>query len=485
MLELRPQTRPVPKVGIVSNSIGVFSPEAKDKTDAALRKLFQDSLRDGKIDPGSLLLGRLFGPHEAMEAADKLAEARVDLVVVVNVAFPNGQVFLTLATHPQLARIPMAVAADPEPSREEWANNAWCGVIMNNHVAKRIGRPIQTLPGPIGGDTFQAEFERLLRVAGVIKALRRDFLGRFGDAPGGFHSATGDQIAFAEVFGTRVDTVDLTAVLEAYKTGRTSGLLGERTFTDAEVEAFADEIVEGRRVEVARDMIVKASRLFHAYRAIIRANGYTSAAFRCWPEMNERYIWISSCLAQTLLLTTAEITAAGCEGDWPMAVAQTMGSLLSGVAGYCLDWVSYTGASEIIQLGHCGAGVCGAMADRPAACGGPCDTITVHPVIRQGGGGQIGPVLVGPFRYGPKTGICLMQKPDGRFALLSFEGESSAATGLGMKYSSADVLVPDYRELNRIVLDRGFPHHLAVAEGRLNRDLGMLCAFLGVEHISV
>ena len=163
MLELKPQRRPAPRVGIISNSIGVFNPEAKDRTDAALKKLFADRLGSGEIDPASMLLGRLFGPHEAMEAADKLAAARVDLVVVVNVAFPNGQVFLTLATHPHLARIPLAVVGDPEPSREEWANNAWCGVIMNNHVAKKIGRPVQTLPGPIDDQGPSPRFRRPLR----------------------------------------------------------------------------------------------------------------------------------------------------------------------------------------------------------------------------------------------------------------------------------------------------------------------------------
>ena len=83
-----------------------------------------------------------------------LAAARVDLVVIANVAFPNGQVFLTLATHPHLAQTPLAVIAEPEPESPEWATNAWCGVIMNNHVARQLGRPIVTLPGPFAGEAF-------------------------------------------------------------------------------------------------------------------------------------------------------------------------------------------------------------------------------------------------------------------------------------------------------------------------------------------
>jgi L-fucose isomerase-like protein len=271
--------------------------------------------------------------------------------------------------------------------------------------------------------------------------------------------------------------------MQAYKTGRITGYLGERTFSDSAVKDLAKEICDGREVEVPMEMVEKASRLYHAYRAIIKANGYTSASFRCWPEMNEPYIGISSCLAQTLLLTNGDITGAGCEGDWPMAVAQTMGTSLSGVAGYCLDWVNYTGGSDIIQLGHCGVGVCGAMAGQPGKCGGPCDTIAVHPVIRQGGG-EIGPVLIGQFAYGPKTGICLMQKPDGRFSLLSFEGESTPETARGMKYSAADLRVPRYKELNEAVLEHGFPHHLAVATGSHNGALKLLCNFLDVEHVS-
>ncbi len=481
MLTIKPQPRPAPTLGVLVNAIDVFSAEAKDRTEAAIRAHFKRLLKSGEIDPRSLIEGRIFGPHEAMGAADRFAAAKVDLILIVNVAFPNGQVFLTLATHPHLAKVPLAVAADPEPSTTEWANNAWCGVIMNNYVAKRLSRPIATLPGPVEGAPFKAELDRLIRVAATIKWLRRDFLGRFGDSPGGFHSATGDQIAFANTFGTRVDTVDLTAVMETYKTGHATGYLGESAFTDEEVRALAEEIPIGRKVEVPLEAIERASRLYHAYRAIVRANGYTSAAFRCWPEMLNDPIGTSACLAMTLLLTNADLTAIACESDWPIAVAQTMGSVLSGTAAHCLDFVNYTGGSDVVQLGHCGIGVCGAMAGE-CACG-PCDTIAFHPVVEQVGK-QVGPSLVGQFAYGPKTGIGLMQRPDGRFVLLAFEGESSPDTAKGMRYSAADLRVPQYKELNRIVLEQGFPHHVALAHGHHSADLQLLCAFLGVEFVS-
>lgn len=194
------QKRPAPKVGLVINSIGVFDAASKDRSEKALHQYFDELTASGQIDAGSIISARIFGPHEALAVGDEFAEARVDLVVIANVAFPNGQVFLTLATHPHLARTPLAVVAEPEPESTEWATNAWCGVIMNNHVARQIGRPVVTLPGPFNSPAFRTTFARMLRVAGTIRFLRRDFLCRFGDAPGGFHSATGDQLGFARVF---------------------------------------------------------------------------------------------------------------------------------------------------------------------------------------------------------------------------------------------------------------------------------------------
>jgi L-fucose isomerase-like protein len=472
-----------PKIGLVVNSIGVFNPEAKDHSEQVLRDYVARLIQTRAIDAGSIVTARIFGPHEALAVADQMAAACVDLVVIANIAFPNGQVFLTLATHPHLAKTPLAVIAEPEPAISEWGTNAWCGVIMNNHVAQQIGRPIVTIAGPFAGEAFQAEFGRLLRVAKAIRFLRRDFLCRFGDAPGGFHSATGDQLAFAKVFGTRVDMVDLSAVMETYRSGKVRGYLGEAAFSDQDVRHTMSQITAGREVQAEVDtaMIERAARLYHAYRAIIRANGYTSGAFRCWPEHNEPFIGISACLVMGLLLANGDLAAAGCEGDWPTAVVQTIGTLLSGRPAACLDWVNYTGGSEIVQLGHCGVGICGQMAS--GSCRGtPCDLVAINPVLRQVGETK-GPMLVGQFAFGPKTALCVAEDQNG-FKLLVVRGESSPETARGIMYSAVDMAVPDYRRLNRLVLDEGFPHHLAVAMADIAEDVRMLCRFLGVRYVS-
>jgi L-fucose isomerase-like protein len=483
MTKLPPlQRRPAPKLGLVLNSIEVFDPASKDRSEKALRAYYESLLKSGQIDPQSIISKRIFGPHEALAVADQLAAACVDLVVIANIAFPNGQVFLTLATHPHLARVPMAVIAEPEPDIPEWATNAWCGVIMNNHVAHQISHPIVTIPGPFASKEFQAKFAGLLRVAGTIRFLRRDFLCRFGEAPGGFHSASGNQLAFAKIFGTRVDTLDLTLVMETFRTGKVKGYNGEAAFSDDDIRRTVDQISKGRKIDVEPAMLERGAKLYQTYRAIVRANGYTSAAFRCWPEQMDSFIGISSCMAIGLLLGNGDVTAATCESDWPIAVMQSIGTLLADKPAACLDWVNYTGGSEVVQLGHCGVGICGGMAG--GSChGNPCDEVALHPVNRLGGK-NVGPVIIGQYQYGPKTGLSLAPQPDGSVKILIFKGASSAKTAKGIKYVATDVAVPDHHKLNRMLLEGGFTHHLAVAMADIGDEVRMLFDLLGVPWVS-
>ena len=187
-------------------------------------------------------------------------------------------------------------------------------------------------------------------------------------------------------------------------------------------------------------------------------------------------------MAAGLLLANGDATAAACESDWPTAVVQSIGTLLSGRPAACLDWINYTGGSEIVQLGHCGVGICGQMASGECR-GAACDAIAVHPVIRLGGG-TMGPVHIGQFEFGTKTGLCIARDPDGAFKILAFRGESSAQTARGLACCAADVAVADYRRLNRLLLEGGFPHHLAVAMGDICEEVRMLCNFLGVHYES-
>ncbi|MCK4417468.1 MAG: hypothetical protein KAV99_04820 [Candidatus Latescibacteria bacterium] len=498
-----------PKIGVVANSIQAFSKKAKEVTEGQFINLFEQLKKEGVISQDSIYYPkRIFGPHEAYEVAKLFGQEQVEVVVILDSAFPNGHVLSTIGTYPYLVKIPVIVTASPEVNlgMPEWVSNAWCGVIMNNYAAKQIGRYLYPLAGFPDEEEYQDELKMLLNVFHAVAQMRKEFLGRFGEAPGGFHSASGDQLVYAEKFGTKVETIDLTAVMNTYKTAIATGYRGRVTFSDKEVEETLTEMQQGRIILVEESYLEKAARLYHSLRAIIKANGFTSIAFRCWPEMNEAYIDITPCLAMTWLLAKGDVSAASCESDWPTAVAQSLGTYLSGKPAACLDFVNYVGGSEIVQLGHCGVGIAGYMAPNDEVLlkeisnnGGKIsedlkerilagkarvnDALAEHSVLRQVGV-KIGPVHIGQFQYGKKTGINLIRDRSGKFKMLVFVGENSKDTAKGMLYSAADVKVKNYRRLNQLILEHGFSHHLAMAFGDISRELRILCEYYGIEYIS-
>ncbi len=497
-----------PRLGVVANSNGVFSEQGKARGERVMRAHFERLKAEGAIAADSVFHDRrIFGWHEAVTVADEFARAMVDVVLIFNSSFPNGYVLPVIAMDPHLRGVPVIVAGGEEPNRplhtSEWATNAICGNDMNNYVAKYLDRHVRILDGDPESPAFGDELRMLLNAFHVVKALRREYHGRFGDAPGGFHSATGDQLLFFKTFGVIVETVDLLRVKEVYDRGEATGPKGTERFTGADVEATVHEMREGRLdlIENPR-MLEQGARLYHALRAIIRAEGFSSASMKCWPELGGESLPPFACLTLGWTLSKGDVTAFACEGDWPVAVVQSMATRLSGRPAACLDFVGGS-AGPVVQLGHCGVGigccmeptdprilaraakegVAGLKAKVLAGEVKVTDALMEHTVRRQGGA-SVGPTHIGQFAYGPKTGATILKTVDGRLKMLVFTGESSPETAQGLLYSASDVQVRDPRRLGQLRRQHGFPHHLAVAMGDISRELRELCDFYGIEYVS-
>lgn len=111
------------------------------------------------------------------------------------------------------------------------------------------------------------------------------------------------------------------------------------------------------------------------------------------------------------------------------------------------------------------------------------DALAEHSVLRQAGI-RIGPMHIGQFQYGMKTGINLMQDKNGKFKMLVFTGENNKKTSRGILYSAADIRVKNYKRLNELILTHGFSHHLAMAMEDISKELSILCDYYGIEYIS-
>lgn len=491
-----------PKVGILINAVKAFSLEGKEMIESQYKELFEDFKREGIISRDSIFYPeRTFSIYDIEKAIDIFIKERVDLVILLVSAFPNGNAFLTLASNPYLYKIPLLITAPYEielENKPEWTVNAWCGIIMNNYISKKIGRYIYPLAGFPKDETYRNKLKQFLNVVYTIKELRKAVIGRIGDAPSGFYSSNSNQLDYASLFGIRIETVDLTAIMNVYNTYKAQGLLKEVTFAEEEVKTTQSEMKRGRIVLARDEFIYKAARLYHSLKATIEANGFTSISFRCHPEMNEPYIWVAPCLTLGWLLSKGDLRGAGCEGDWPIAVIQEIGNLLTGKPSACLDFVDYTGKSPIVHLGHCGVGIPGYMAENEFELEGEISEdmrekiltgkIKVNEAIadkspNRQAGKISSPALIGQFKYGIKTGMSLIQDKDNKFKMLVFTGENRPDTAKGVLYAGCDLEVKNYCKLNEAILKYGFPHHLAVTFGDIREELKILCEYYGIEYV--
>ena len=97
----------------------------------------------------------------------------------------------------------------------------------------------------------------------------------------------------------------------------------------------------------------------------------------------------------------------------------------------------------------------------------------------------MGPTCIGQFCYGVKTGVGMIQDSNGRFKMLAFTGESRPDTREHLLCAAADVEVAKPARLNRLILEHGFAHHLALAIGDIRQELRLLCDSTGLNILTL
>lgn len=496
-----------PRIGVVFNSISAFVEAGKAHGEQAFSALLEECKREGVIAADSVVHpGRIFGAHDAWKVAEAFSGERLDAVVIFNSGFPCGHVLPILGLQPHLRHLPLIVAAYEEPNDPlgscAWATNAVCGSDMNQHDARYMGRYVRYLTGAAGSPEFARELAMLMNVYRVVRKLSGLYLGRFGDAPGGFHSATADQLTFAKTFGVIVETVDLLRVYHVYQTLSAQGTAGAAAFTEDDIQATLAEMKQGRLVLITdEEALYRVARLYHALVALCQAEGFEAASLRCWPELMAEPLQVAGCLAIAWATAKRDVAAFACEGDWPGAMVQAIAGWLTGRPAAFLDFVDWTAKRDVVRFGHCGVGLCGCMAPndpelmaRVSREGGVSaelleeivagkvrvnDALIGRPHTTEGAGR-----LIGQLEYGPKTGIDLIQNPDGSLQMLAFTGENSPETAQGILYSGCDLRIKNYRRLDEIKRTRGFSHHLVIALADILPELRELCQFYNVELLS-
>jgi len=276
-----------PKIAIVGTSVLKFHPKAKEKIRDLTRKMFDRFVAEGLISDNSIYIPHCFGQYEVTKIAKELKSENIDLCLIVNTAFPNGGTATILGSY--LQGIPIIVSSTPEPGvakHSDWENNSVCGVLMNNSALNYMEIYHKVLIGFPGSDTYNNSLKSMLKIAYTIREMRNDRLAAFGGRAMGFHaSSINNELVDLKVLGTYIETISLLTVKNVYDDMRCEGLAKTVTFTEDDIQSVVSRLQDGRIVLSPHEQLYRSARYYHSFKAIIEANGLTSAAFRCWPEI--------------------------------------------------------------------------------------------------------------------------------------------------------------------------------------------------------
>jgi hypothetical protein len=403
---------------------------------------------------------------EAVAAADRLAELRLDLLVIQHATFATGDLLA-----PLLAAAPRAVVwAVPESAGSRVGGpdgasgplplNSLCGLNMTLSFAEgpRGGArgPVGWCYGEPGDPALRSRLRSLLAAErGVVALAATRVLAIGGTAPG-FYGLEQPPLPL----GATVIARPLTDLFD-----RVAGV--DSATAEAHAEAWRAE----EPLAAPWTHLVQAARIDLALASMARDSGANALAVRCWPELPDA----CGAMACAAMGRAADRRLpAACEGDvWGAASMRVLQAVADGPTAL-LDLSDLDRRRDALLLWHCG------NAPRALAAA-PGTRLTTH--FNRDGTGVVRDQTLAP---GPATAFRLVPGPDCRVDAAVVGGRVLEAQGTsfdgvrgwwgelvwGREPISAERAIAS-------VLDHRLPHHLALAAGDVREALLEFCARIG------
>ena len=316
--------------------------------------------------------------------------------------------------------------------------------------------------------TDNAPTSRALGAAAAAD-FREARLGQFGPRAGGFTTCAFDERQLLRQFGQRVVPVDLAAVF-----GRANRLKDE----DPDVRAAAERFASQTTLEVGAVTLSKMSRLYVALRGLIVEHRLRALGHNCWTSIQSEY-GISGCAVFSFLE----------EDGWPIACETDVYGAASLLLQQCvarqlgqrqrpffMDWtVQHETDKDLFQAWHCGKAPLSTFASKPA--------VRAHEILGPLLGDDVsGGTLEGPLREGPVTLVRLAEH-GGKFRALVTRGVIEPSPWPVMRGSWGWVRVPGLERLYRLLVEKGFSHHVSMIHGDHTTQTVATCEALGMEVV--
>lgn len=299
--------------------------------------------------------------------------------------------------------------------------------------------------------------------------FREARLGQFGPRAGGFTTCAFDERQLLRQFGQRVVPVDLAAVF-----GRANRL----TDSDPQVRAASERFSTQTTLEVGAVTLSKMSRLYVALHGLIAEHRLRALGHNCWTSIQSEY-GISGCAVFSFLE----------EDGWPIACETDVYGAASLLLQQCvakqlgqnqrpffMDWtVQHETDKDLFQAWHCGKAPLSTFKSKPA--------VRAHEILGPLLGDDVsGGTLEGPLREGPVTLVRLAEH-GGKFRALVTRGVIEPSPWPAMRGSWGWVRVPGLERLYRLLVEKGFSHHVSMIHGDHTTETVAACEALGMEVV--
>lgn len=441
------------RVGVVALARPTFDVPLAEATAAAAWAALRSA--------GAELVGGpelLFDAEAAGRAVDTLREARLDLLLVMQVTFTDATMTVRLG---EAIDAPLLLWSFPEPrDGDRLRLNSLCGINLAAHALGRAGRryAYQHLAAQ---DPRAVETVRSMAAVGdVVKRLKGTRLGVIGSHPEGFDTCTYDPERLRALAGVQVEPVALDGFL-----------------------ARAGDIEDGRiapvRERLERDLgdlgemeaepLAKSMKAYLGLRDLAEEKGYSAMAVRCWPEFFTDY-GCAACGAMAMM--NEDRVPCGCEADVHGTLTTLILQWLVDAPTFMADLVNVDEDDDSAVFWHCGLAPT-SFADEAGERRATIHTNRKKPLLNE-------------FTLKPgRVTFARLSQSRNMLRLVTGRGEMLRAP---MSYTGTSGVARfdrPVREVLDTVMAEGLEHHYSIAYGDVVPQLEHLARYLDIPVVSL
>ncbi|MEV4112936.1 L-fucose/L-arabinose isomerase family protein [Nonomuraea sp. NPDC049695] len=460
------------RIGLVAGGLGAYWPQFPDLLPQLQRSAARVSERMRELDAEIVDVGFISDAQEGAVAAEKLRAADCDLIVGFLTTYMTATMLVPIA---QRSGAPvLLINLQPTESMEhatfdtgQWL--AYCGACPLPEMAnafQRCGIPFRSVSGYLEDERAWARITSWVRAAGARAALRHGRHGLMGHLYPGMLDVSTDLTLVSANFGGHVEVLefdDLRVRVEKVTDAEVAAKRSEAEKIFELAESVNEVDLEWAcRVSVGLDRLVEdfsLDSLAYYHRGL---DG----------EMHERLG--AGMILGASLLTARGIPAAG-EYELRTSLAMLIMDRLGG-GGSFTELQALDFHRGHVEMGHDGPAHLAISARRPLLRG-----LGVYHGKR-----GWGVSVEFDVKHGPVTAFGIIQRRDGRFALVASEGETVDGPHLQIGNTTSRVdFGRDPGEWTDDWSATGMSHHWALGTGHRAAELKALAHLLDTEFVQI